>query len=170
MEAPMTARPGYGLPYGLPAGGAGHLRASTADRERAIDVLKAGFAEGRLTKEEYDARAGSAFSARTLGDLAMITSDLPGGIPGAPVWPASARTSGLAIAALACGLGQPFTAFLSTIPAILLGHMARRDIRRTGERGMGMATFGLALGWIGASLLLLIVLLSAGLVALSRPG
>jgi Domain of unknown function (DUF1707) len=51
----MTARPGYGLPYGIPAGSAGYLRASTADRERAIEVLKAGFAEGRLTKEEYDA-------------------------------------------------------------------------------------------------------------------
>jgi hypothetical protein len=166
----MTARPGYGLPYGIPAGSAGYLRASTADRERAIEVLKAGFAEGRLTKEEYDARAGSAFAARTLGDLAMITGDLPDGLPGAPVWPVSARTSGMAIAALVCGLGQPFTGFLSTIPAIVLGHMARREIRRTGERGMGMATFGLALGWIGASALLLIVLLSAGLVALSHPG
>jgi Domain of unknown function (DUF1707)/Domain of unknown function (DUF4190) len=170
LEVPMTARPGYGFPEGMPARGAGYLRASTADREHAIEVLKAGFAEGRLTKEEYDARVGSAFAARTLGDLAMITADLPDGHPAAPVWQAPARTSGLAIAALVFGLGQPFTGFLSTIPAILIGHMARREIRRTGERGMGMATFGLALGWIGASLLLLIVLLSAGMVAVSHPG
>jgi Domain of unknown function (DUF1707)/Domain of unknown function (DUF4190) len=170
----MTARSGHGGPYGIPAGsGDYHLRASTADREHAIEVLKAGFAEGRLTKEEYDARAGGAFAARTLGDLATITGDLPGGLPRAPVWPAtpaSPQTSGLAVAALLCGLGQPFTGFLSTIPAIVLGVMARRDIRRTGERGMGMATFGLALGWVGASVLLLIVLLSAGMIALSHPG
>jgi hypothetical protein len=165
----MTATPGYGRPYGLPAGGAGYLRASTADREHAIDVLKTGFAEGRLTKDEYDARAGRAFAARTVGDLAVLTADLPGGLPSAPVWPAPARTSGLAVAALLCGLGQPFTGFLSTIPAILLGHMARREIRRTGERGMGVATFGLAMGWIGASLLLFIVLLTAGVLA-SHPG
>ncbi len=166
----MSARPEYEFPYGLPAGGAGYLRASTADREHAIEVLKTGFAEGRLTKDEYDVRAGRAFTARTLGDLAMLTADLPGGLPGAPVWPASAKTNGMAVAAIACGLGQPFTGFLSTVPAIVLGHMARREIRRTGERGMGVATFGLALGWIGAVLLLLVFLLTAGLAALSHPG
>ena len=39
----MTLEPGAGLP-----GGHGSMRSSTADRERAIDVLKAAFAEGRL--------------------------------------------------------------------------------------------------------------------------
>jgi len=165
----MSARPEYGSPYGIPAGGAGHLRASTADREHAIDVLKTGFAEGRLTKAEYDGRAGQAFAARTLGDLAAITGDLPDGLPRAPQWPTPAKTNALAMVALVCALGQPFTAFLTTIPAIVLGHMARREIRRTGERGMGVATFGLALGWIGGSLLLLMVLLMAGVVA-SHPG
>jgi DUF1707 SHOCT-like domain/Domain of unknown function (DUF4190) len=166
----MSARPQYGHPYGFPARDAGYLRASTADREHAIDVLKTGFAEGRLTKEEYDVRAGGAFAARTLGDLATLTADLPEGLADAPPWPASARTNGLAMAALVCGLGQPFTGFLSTIPAIVLGHMARGEIRRTGERGMGVATFGLALGWIGGALLLLMVLLMAGVAALSHPG
>jgi hypothetical protein len=55
------------------------MLASTADRERALDVLKAGFAEGRLTQEEHNARAGGVHSARTYGDLAELTSDLPGG-------------------------------------------------------------------------------------------
>ncbi len=32
------------------------MLAATADRERAIDVLKAGFAEGRLTQAEHDER------------------------------------------------------------------------------------------------------------------
>ena len=140
--------------YGIPAGGSAYLRASTADRDRAVDVLKAGYAEGRLTKEEYELRADQAFAARTVGDLARVTADLPGGHLAQPAWPAApARTNPLAIASLACGVGQPFTGMLSTIPAIVLGHMARREIRRTGEDGAGLATVGLVLGWTGFALL-----------------
>jgi hypothetical protein len=159
----MTARSGYGIP----AGGEAYLRASTADRERAIDLLKAGYAEGRLTKDEYDARAGRAFAARTLGELAVVTADLPGGHPGAPAWPsAPARTNPLAVGALACGVGQLFLGPLATVPAVVLGHMARREIRRTGEDGMGLATAGLVLGWTGAALVVLACLFIVVLVAL----
>jgi DUF1707 SHOCT-like domain/Domain of unknown function (DUF4190) len=148
----MTLRSGYGIP----AGGNAYLRASTADRERAVDVLKAGYAEGRLSKQEYDSRASQAFAAGTVGDLARITADLPGGHLAQPAWPVAAgpaRTNPLAIASLACGIGQPFTGMLSTIPAIVLGHMARREIRRSGEDGTGLATVGLALGWAGFGVL-----------------
>jgi DUF1707 SHOCT-like domain/Domain of unknown function (DUF4190) len=159
----MTVRSGNGAGVS----GQAYLRASTADRERALDVLKAGYAEGRLTKDEYDARAGQAFNARTLGELARITADLPGGQPAAPAWPPARRgTNVLAVASLACGVGQPFTGFLSTIPAIVLGHMARREIRRTGEDGAGLATAGLVLGWSGAILILLALVLFVALVAL----
>jgi uncharacterized membrane protein len=159
----MTAQRGYGIP----AGG-GYLRASTADRERAIDVLKAGYAEGRLTTEEYEVRAGQALAARTVGELAAVTADLPaGGHPAAPAWrPARARTNAMAVASLACGVGQPFTGFLSTIPAIALGHMARREIRRTGEGGMGLATAGLVLGWTGFALLVMACLFILVIIAL----
>ena len=149
----MTLRSGYGIP----AGGSAYLRASSADRERAVDVLKAGYAEGRLTKEEYDSRTSQAFAAQTLGDLARVTADLPGGHLAQPAWPVAAgppRTNPLAIASLACGNGQPFTGMLSTIPAIVLGHMARREIRRTGEDGSGLATVGLVLGWSGFAVLI----------------
>ena len=47
------------------AGDRGHLRASHADREQAIEVLKAAYVQGRLTKAELDARTGQAFAART---------------------------------------------------------------------------------------------------------
>ena len=148
----MTVRSGYGTP----AGGNAYLRTSSAERERAIDVLKAGYAEGRLTKEEYESRAGQAFAARTAGELAMVAADLPGGHPAQPAWPAEpAGTNALAIASLACGVGQLFLGPLSTFPAIVLGHMARREIRRTGENGRGMAAAGLALGWTGFALLVL---------------
>src|SRR6266542_6267788 len=49
------------------------------------------------------------------------------------------RTNGLAVASLACGIGQLFFWFLAAIPAVVLGHMARRQIRQTGEDGAGMA-------------------------------
>ncbi|WP_370255743.1 DUF1707 domain-containing protein [Streptomyces sp. V4I8] len=53
------------------------LRASDADRDRAVDVLNAAAADGRLTMEELDERVTSALSARTVGDLAGLTVDLP---------------------------------------------------------------------------------------------
>ncbi len=158
----MTARSGYRIP----AGGDAYLRASTADRERAFDVLKAGYAEGRLTKEEYDGRANRAFYAHTLGDLAAVVADLPGGHPAQQAWPATPpRTNPLAVASLGCGLGQLFLGPLSTIPAIVLGHMARREIRRTGEDGTGLATAGLVLGWMGFGLLVLACLFIGVIVA-----
>ena len=57
--------------------------ASTADRERAVDVLRAGFAEGRLTREEFDERAAQAYASRTYGELDELTADLPAGPLGA---------------------------------------------------------------------------------------
>ncbi len=57
--------------------GRGRLRASDADRERAIETLKVAFAQGRLTRDELDLRAGQAFGARTYADLAAATSNIP---------------------------------------------------------------------------------------------
>jgi hypothetical protein len=62
------------------AAGRGCLRASHADREHVIDVLKAAFVQGRLTKDELEARAGQTFAARTYADLAALTADLPAGL------------------------------------------------------------------------------------------
>ena len=42
-----------------------------------IDTLKVAFAQGRLTLEELDLRAGQAFASRTYADLAAVTADLP---------------------------------------------------------------------------------------------
>jgi hypothetical protein len=59
------------------AAGRGHLRAAHADREHVIDLLKAAFVQGRLTKDELDARAGQALTARTYAQLAALTDDIP---------------------------------------------------------------------------------------------
>jgi len=60
----------------------GHLRASRADREQSIDALKVAFVQGRLTKDEFDARIGQALAARTYAQLATVTGDIPAGLAG----------------------------------------------------------------------------------------
>ena len=62
------------------ATGHGRLRASHADREQAIEMLKAAFVQDRLTREEFDLRVGQALTARTYAQLAMLTADLPAGL------------------------------------------------------------------------------------------
>jgi DUF1707 SHOCT-like domain/Cell wall-active antibiotics response LiaF, C-terminal len=53
------------------------VRASDAERDRTVEALAAASAEGRLSLEEYSQRSEVALTARTLGDLAGLTSDLP---------------------------------------------------------------------------------------------
>jgi DUF1707 SHOCT-like domain len=65
---------------GADAPGRDYLRASHADREHVIGVLKVAFVQGRLTKGELDARVGQAFSSKTYGELAALTADLPAGL------------------------------------------------------------------------------------------
>ena len=59
------------------AAGRGRLRASHADREHVVDMLKAAFVQGRVTKDEFDARVGQAFASRTYAELATVTADIP---------------------------------------------------------------------------------------------
>jgi hypothetical protein len=59
------------------AGAQGHLRTSGADRDQAIEVLKAAFVRGRLTKDELDLRVGQVLASRTYADLAALTADVP---------------------------------------------------------------------------------------------
>lgn len=85
----MTTGPGDQTAPGAAA--YGRFLASHTDREQVVDKLKAAFVEGRLTKDELDARAGQAFAARTYADLAALTADIPVGSAGArsrpePAW------------------------------------------------------------------------------------
>jgi hypothetical protein len=57
----------------------GSMLASNADRDRAIDVLRAGFAEGRLTQSEFEDRMARVQASRTYDQLAELTCDLPAG-------------------------------------------------------------------------------------------
>jgi hypothetical protein len=65
------------------------LRVSDADREQAAEVLRKAAGEGRITFDELDERLAAAYSAKTYGDLAAVTHDLPepGPVPPADVAP-----------------------------------------------------------------------------------
>lgn len=154
------------------------MRASHADRERAVDVLKAGFAEGRITQPEYEQRTARAYEAQTYADLHRLVADLPQGPsplpapqPGfgpplavpqtfLPLPPPPPPTNGTALGALVCGVLVPFYG-ITAIPAVILGHKARAEIRRSGEKGDGLAMAGLVLGWLAIGTLSLILLIVA---------
>lgn len=137
------------------------MLASHADRERAVDVLRAGYGEGRLEKGEFDRRVGRVYAARTVGELALQVADLPQGPFGQPapvtvVPPAflpapQHRTNGKAVGAAVCGGLCLLTFGLTGLPAVILGHAARAEMRRTGESGEGLAITGLVLGWLSTA-------------------
>ena len=77
------------------------------------------------------------------------------------------RANPLAIAALACGIGQFFLGLLIVgnillaVPALVLGIVGLRQVRSRGERGRGMAIAGVVLGALGVvyfALVLLVIL------------
>ena len=76
---------------GAPGGGVNGINpawlAASADRERAVGVLRAGFTEGRLTQDELDERVAQAYAARTYGQLWALTADLPAGALPCPQLP-----------------------------------------------------------------------------------
>jgi Domain of unknown function (DUF1707)/Domain of unknown function (DUF4190) len=143
------------------------MLASTADRDRAIGVLKASFVEGRLTKDELELRVGQVLTARLFPDVMALICDLPAGpfgrMPAHPATPAPRRTSRLAVAALVCAAAAPWTIGISAVPAIVLGYLARRRVRRTGERGAREAAVALVVGWL--AVLISVVVLAARITA-----
>ena len=54
------------------------MRAADTDRERVAEQLRLAHNEGRLDLTEYDERVRQAWAARTYGELAALTADLPG--------------------------------------------------------------------------------------------
>jgi hypothetical protein len=58
------------------------LRASHEDRDRAVELLRMAAGDGRLSADELDQRLEAALTARTYGELAVLTRDLPA-VPGA---------------------------------------------------------------------------------------
>jgi Domain of unknown function (DUF1707)/Domain of unknown function (DUF4190) len=154
----MTA----GSEYWAPGVSRAQMRVSTVDRDRAVEVLAKAYTEGRLTKDEHDTRVEQAMTASTFADLDAVVADLPSYSPPAcrpPAPPVAPGTNALAVASLACGIAQVMVGPLGTIPAIVLGHLARHQIRRTGE------------GWTAVALAgLLIIVSSVAMTGVARHG
>jgi hypothetical protein len=151
------------------------MLAGDADRERAVNVLKDAFTEGRLKQAEYEERMGRAYEARTYGELDALTADIPRPGPPPPAYPLPAtfrpqpmprypqpyppsypyayppppRNNGAAIGALVCSLAGSFSFGMGSIGAVVLGHTAKKQIRERGDQGEGMATAGLVIGYLG---------------------
>jgi hypothetical protein len=112
------AEPGNEMAAGT--GGRGRLRASHADREQVIDVLKAAFVEGRLDQDEFSLRVGRVLASRTYADLAALTADIPARLTRArpskpPGEPANKKKR--AAAALACAT-LAYPGLLAAVPPI----------------------------------------------------
>lgn len=87
MTDPQSSSGGQG---DLPATVAGEeLRASHADRDQVVELLRVAAGDGRLSAEELDDRLERALTARTYAELAALTADLPA-TPGAAVMPPGA--------------------------------------------------------------------------------
>jgi hypothetical protein len=71
-------------PSDLPSRREDSLRAGNADREQVVAQLNKAFAEGRLDVRELDERIAAAYAAKTMGELAPLTADLPSGRSPAP--------------------------------------------------------------------------------------
>jgi hypothetical protein len=54
------------------------VRASDAERELVVERLHRAVGNGRLSVDEFDERVAAAYAARTRGELADLTRDLPG--------------------------------------------------------------------------------------------
>ena len=90
----------------------GRLRVSYTDREQMIDVLKAAFVRGRLTKDEFDARIGQALAALTYADLVAV---IPAGLIGAQSPQKAARTPvSSSVKSCVCAIALAAASWLAT--------------------------------------------------------
>ncbi len=91
------------------------------------------------------------------------------GPPGGMV-AAAGQTNTLAVVSLVTAIIAPFGHFTGiggltlTIVSIVTGHMARAQIRKTGERGDGFALAGLIISYVHVALTALFLIFFLGLI------
>jgi hypothetical protein len=102
------------------------LRASQADRERAIDVLKTAFIAERLTRDAFDLRVDQALASRTYGELAAATGGLR-------VGPAAGRPPVVGSAVVGSAVvGSAATGPAAAAPSSSAGRTLAKAARRSG--------------------------------------
>src|SRR5580698_2032302 len=105
---------------------------------------------------KYCAGCGDSLTA---GAVSGAAASIPSTAAAQPVI-GKPLTSGKAIASLVCGI---FGFFLGSIAAVILGHMAHSEIRKSAGRlgGAGIATAGLVLGYLGIAVIPFILIIAA---------
>ncbi|HJA61955.1 MAG TPA: DUF4190 domain-containing protein [Candidatus Brevibacterium intestinavium] len=122
-------------------------------------------------------QSGTTYGAQTYGSNAVAGSNNAYAANAqyaagpAYVYQPMPPTNTLAVVAMVCSIfGVVSSVFLAGIGGIIMGHIARKQIRQTGERGEGMAIAALWVGYIGTALWVLfwavIVLFYLGMFAL----
>lgn len=101
----------------------------------------------------------------------MPSTPVPVAPPGSMVTTGPGHTNTLAIVSLVAAIGSFFAhiipgigGFTVALVAVITGHMARGQIKRTGEQGMGMATAGLIIGYVHLALIALVVIVAIILI------
>jgi hypothetical protein len=137
------------------------LRASDADREVAVERLRAAALEGRIDADELEQRLSQAYGARWCSELARLTADVTP--PPAPPDPLvfvrpQRRLNPLAVVSLVAGVF--WFGWVGSVVAVILGHVALGQIARSGgrETGRPAALIGVALGYFGLATLLAVIL------------
>ena len=166
-KSPGIRRRGVSGPHApSPPQPLGRLMASDADREKVVDMLKAAFARGRLTKEELDLRVGQTFAARTSADLAALTADLPAG----PASTHPARKPARAQPRQPANKAVAWSAFGVIALALLAATFAVPDPTPTDNRPIGKILFLVTVVYFIAWLVAGAQMLGAWHQQRSRPG
>lgn len=113
------------------------VRASDAEREQVVELLRQASTEGRLTLEELVERSDAAYTAKTRGELARLTRDLPGLTPGQAPVPASGQPSASPTARSTALVRRP-----SRWAVAFMGGVNRRGRWRPAEQVNVVTLFG----------------------------
>ncbi len=107
------------------------MRASDAERNHTVTVLREEVGTGRLTLDEFSQRADAAYRSRTIGELATLTLDLPS--PATPPAPPRSRRMPQAVVLIAIAVALAIT----RICTLSCGFVAPKFSCVTRRRGRG---------------------------------
>jgi threonine/homoserine/homoserine lactone efflux protein len=143
------------------------LRASDADREAVVGRLQRAATEGRLDPDELEERLTATYASKYCSDLDGLVADItppaaaPAPVASRPVFVAPRRqTNPLAVVSLVTSMVWMW--WFGSVAAIVCGHVALRQINRSGGRqgGRGLAVGGLVIGYLSVLIAALVLLIS----------
>jgi hypothetical protein len=138
-------------------------RASDADREAAVSLLRAAALEGRLDADELEERLADAYGAKWCTELDALTADVTPPPDPLRFFRPARQVNALAIVSLVTGL--LWFVWIGSVAAVVTGHMALYRISRSHgtEYGRTAALIGLMFGYFGLTTLLAVLLFTWGI-------